>query len=70
MDSKQIPQKKDEELTNLTNEVLGGTGESFLCFVCGQHSRKIGRDGPVIRKKAYFPKSSQDPETNAEEIKQ
>ena len=40
MDSKQFTLNQDEDLTNLTNEVLGGTGESFFCVFCGQHSRK------------------------------
>ena len=40
MDSKQSTLNKGEEPTNLTNEVLGGTGESLFCIFCGQHSRK------------------------------
>ena len=54
MDTKQITQLEGEEPTNLTNEVLGGTGESFFVFFVDSIPEKIGNDSHVIRMKAYL----------------
>ena len=51
MDRKQIAQLEGEEPTNLTNEVLGGTGESFFVYVVDKIPGKKGKGSIVIRMK-------------------